>query len=344
MPNLSCAQGMPGERVSHILHPMTGPLLFRPLYQKRVWGGRVLAPAFGRQLPTGAKIGESWEIVDRPGAQSVVARGPHAGRTLHDLLERDGAAIMGPAWPGGRPFPVLVKWLDCQDRLSLQVHPPADVADELGGEPKTENWYIARAEPHASLLVGLKRGATRAAFERALADSTLEPLVHRMPVQAGDSMFVPSGRLHAIDGGNLILEVQQNSDTTYRVYDWGRMGDDGKPRQLHVAQSIRCIDFNDFEPDVLRPPADVDVVLAECDEFRIRRCVRSGGGSLPVAAGAGPEARLLHVVEGAVAVTTPAGVERFVAGDNVLLPADTLVGARTESGTTVLITDGFSHR
>jgi len=343
MPNLSCAYCRSREGVSQFLHPMIGPLVFQPLYQKRVWGGRALAPAFGRELPAGARIGESWEIVDRPHEQSVVARGRHAGRTLHDLLEQNGAAIMGPAWPGGRPFPVLVKWLDCQDRLSLQVHPPADVAAELGGEPKTENWYIANAEPRASLIVGLKRGVTREAFERALADNSLEPLVHRLPVQAGDSMFVRSGRIHAIDGGNLILEIQQNSDTTYRVYDWGRMGDDGRPRQLHVRESIRCIDFNDFEPEVHRPPAEGDVVLASCDEFRIRRCRRTAGGGFPVVVGTTAEARLLHVVSGAVTVKAGGATESFVAGDNVLLPADTVLEARAEGDATVLVTDGFSH-
>jgi mannose-6-phosphate isomerase len=324
---------------------MTGPLLFLPVYQTRVWGGRALTPAFGRLLPEGQKIGESWEIVDRPREQSVVARGPHAGRSLRDLLEESGAAIMGRAWPAGRPFPVLVKWLDCQDRLSLQVHPPAAVAAELGGEPKTENWYIARADPHASLIVGLRRGVTRAAFERGLADQTLESLVHRFPVQAGDSMLVRSGRIHAIDGGNLILEIQQNSDTTYRVYDWGRMGDDGRPRQLHVKESLRCIDFNDFEPAVLRPPATGDVVLAQCAEFRIRRCVRGANESLPGPAGA-PEARLLHVVRGAVVVRAAgaAEAERYVAGDNVLLPADTACDIRTETDATVLVTDGFTKR
>jgi mannose-6-phosphate isomerase len=323
---------------------MIGPLLFRPLYQPRVWGGRGLAPAFGRTLPPEQKIGESWEIVDRPREQSVVARGPHAGRTLREMMTQHGAAIMGNAWPANCPFPILVKWLDCQERLSLQVHPPADVATELGGEPKTENWYIARAEPHASLIVGLRRGATRAAFERALADNTLEQLVHRFPVRAGDSMFVRSGRIHAIDGGNLILEIQQNSDTTYRVYDWGRMGDDGKPRQLHVKESLRCIDFNDFEPSVLRPaPEEGDVVLAGCAEFRIQRCVRPAGEYL-LRASAPPEPRMVHVIDGAVTATWGGATERFASGENVLLPADTPCDLRADQRSTALLTDRFARR
>jgi mannose-6-phosphate isomerase len=332
---------------------MIGPLLFQPLYQDRVWGGRGLERALGRALPPGRVIGESWDIVDRPEAQSVVARGPHAGRSLRELVERETEAIMGRHWDARRPFPILVKWLDCQERLSLQVHPPAAVADELHGEPKTENWFVADATPEAALIVGLKRGVTRAAFERALAENTLESLVHRFPVRAGDSILVQSGRLHAIDAGNLILEIQQNSDTTYRVYDWGRVGLDGKPRQLHVAQSLRCIDFNDVEPSPLRATRG-DAVLAECPEFRIRRLERADGASFPptaVAAGGPPEARLLHVVRGAVRVTAggnagapadAAAAASFRAGDNVLLPAAFTGGLRAEGETTVLLTDKFS--
>lgn len=317
-----------------------GPLLFNPLYQERVWGGRALEQALGRTLPPRQVIGEAWEIVDRPEAQSVVARGPFAGATLRELIESHPSEIMGAAWDARRPFPILVKWLDCQERLSLQVHPPAAVAAGLGGEPKTENWYVAAAAPGAGLMVGLKRGATREAFARALADNTLEPLCHRFPVRAGDSILVRSGQIHAIDGGNLILEIQQNSDTTYRVYDWGRVGLDGKPRQLHIEQSLRCIDWTDVEPSPLRAPRG-DVVLAECREFRIRQFERPQGG--PVAAGAG-EARLLHVVSGSVAVAGAAGqsAETFERGDNVLLPANFVDGLEAANGTKVLLTDRFS--
>jgi mannose-6-phosphate isomerase len=315
---------------------MTGPLLFEPLYQSRVWGGRALERAFNRTVPAG-KIGESWEVADRPREQSVVAHGPLAGRTLRQLLQDRGAAVMGRSWDPWRPFPILVKWLDCRERLSLQVHPPDAVAHALGGEPKTENWYIARAEPGAALLAGLKQGVTRDDFVRALADNALEPLVHRVAVGAGDSMFVRSGRIHAIDAGNLILEIQQNSDTTYRVYDWGRLGDDGRPRQLHVEESLRCIDFNDVEPAVLHPSAD-DAVLAECAEFRIRRSRRDAGGVFPLASN---QARLLSVVEGRVVVQHAGGHDRYEAGDNVLLPADTAAEAGAEARAIVLLTDEF---
>jgi mannose-6-phosphate isomerase len=319
-----------------------GPLLFKPLYQERVWGGRALEAALGRTLPAGQVIGEAWEVVDRPEAQSVVARGPHAGTPLRTMIERHGAEIMGAAWDSRRPFPILVKWLDCQERLSLQVHPPAAVATQLKGEPKTENWYVAAAAPGAGLMVGLRRGATREAFAAALADNSLEPLCHRFPVQAGDSILVRSGQIHAIDGGNLILEIQQNSDTTYRVYDWGRVGLDGKPRQLHVEQSLRCIDWADVEPAPMRAPRG-DVVLAECAEFRIRQLERAAGATLLAGAPAG-EARLLHVVTGTVVVEGGASAaETFERGDNVLLPAGLACSIRATSATKVLVTDRFSR-
>ncbi|MBL4575028.1 MAG: class I mannose-6-phosphate isomerase, partial [Opitutaceae bacterium] len=230
---------------------MIGPLFLKPIYQERVWGGRCLASDLGRQLPEGKVIGESWDIVDREEAQSVVVSGAFAGQSLRKVIEENTLQVMGPYFDAQRPFPLLVKWLDCQDRLSLQVHPPASIAASLEGEPKTENWYVAATTDEASLIVGLKNGVTRSQFEKAIDDQTLESCVHRIGVKAGDSILVESGRIHAIDGGNLILEIQQNSDTTYRVYDWGRVGLDGVPRQLHVEKSLKSIDFDDLEPAVL---------------------------------------------------------------------------------------------
>ena len=241
-------------------------LTFNPLYMERVWGGRGLEAKLGRTLPQGKAIGESWELVDREGEQSVVADGPHAGKTIRELLENSAEEILGSGRDGTAPFPILIKWLDCQDRLSLQVHPPATIAPSLGGEPKTENWYIAECDPGASLIVGLKRGVTRAQFTEALEANRAEECVHRFPVKAGDSILVESGRMHAIDAGNLILEIQQNSDTTYRVYDWGRVGLDGQPRQLHIEESLQSIDFEDFEPEPLKIRPGTQT-LADCKEF-----------------------------------------------------------------------------
>lgn len=315
---------------------MTSFLRFKPIYQERVWGGRGLGSFLGRKLPGTTPIGESWELVDRPEAQSVADEGPWAGKSLRELMRWHGTELMGPAWPQGRPFPILVKWLDCRERLSLQVHPPASIAPTLGGEPKTENWYIARAEPGAAVLAGLKPGIDARAFRAALKDNTAESLVHRLPTVKGDSLLIHSGVMHAIDGGNVILEIQQNSDTTYRVYDWGRVGLDGKPRAMHLEESMASLEANTAGAPALVRSTDKTVVLADCREFRITRHRLAAGESL--AFKAGEQARILSVVEGRLNV----GAVALALGDNGLLPyaGQCTVTAVTEA--LILVTDGFS--
>jgi mannose-6-phosphate isomerase len=231
---------------------MLYPFTFQPRFKDRVWGGRELARLYGKNIPVGQPIGEAWEISDRPGDASVITNGPLAGKDLRWLMENHATEILGAAKPAaeGR-FPLLCKILDAREKLSLQVHPPASKAAELKGEPKTEMWFIADAAPGASLYVGLKRGVSRAEFEKKIADGTVADCFHKIPVKAGDTMFLPSGRVHAIGDGLVIFEIQQNSDTTYRVFDWNRLGLDGKPREMHVAQSLASIDFNDFEPKLV---------------------------------------------------------------------------------------------
>ncbi|PTX97931.1 type I phosphomannose isomerase catalytic subunit [Opitutus sp. ER46] len=321
-------------------------LRFAPLYQERVWGGRALETALERVLPPNRPIGESWELVDRPEAQSLIAGGALAGQKLRDVLTKHAADIMGPTWPAERPFPILVKWLDCRERLSLQVHPPANVAPELGGEPKTENWYIAATGPGAELIVGLKRGVTRPQFEKAIEQNTVESCVHHFRVAAGDSILVHSGQVHAIDAGNLILEIQQNSDTTYRVYDWGRVGLDGKPRQLHIAQSLRSIDWDDFEPAPVRA-APTGGVIADCAEFRIRRLVLGAGERLHLRAGEQP--RIVSIVSGTVraAGENPSGTrsplgQKLPRGENVLVPYAGAFTFSAETTTILLVTENFA--
>lgn len=312
-------------------------IAFTPLYKERVWGGRGLETKLGRALPEDKVIGESWELVDREDAQSAVSGGALVGRTLRELMEQSVDKILGPGRDGSKPFPILVKWLDCQDRLSLQVHPPAAIAATLGGEPKTENWYVAECEPSASLIVGLKKGVSREQFTKALDTNQAEDCVHRFPVEAGDSILVESGRMHAIDAGNLILEIQQNSDTTYRVYDWGRMGLDGAPRQLHIEASLKSIDFEDFEPAPLKN-APGSRTLADCQEFRIRKFeLAPDGDGLALPAGESP--RLIHVVSGQLTDTESGQV--LDKGENVLQPFVTSVRLRAEELATVLVTDRF---
>ena len=306
---------------------------FEPIYQERVWGGRNLESFLGRELPKDQVIGESWEIVDRADAQSMTSN----GRLLRDLIEADPHGIMGANWPSDRPFPILVKWLDCQEKLSLQVHPPASIAPSLGGEPKTENWYIASAEPHATLMAGLKKGITRNDFESNLQSNTLEPLIHTIPVKTGESIFIPSGRIHAIGAGNLILEIQQNSDTTYRVYDWDRVGLDGNPRQLHTQESLKSTNFNDFEPETIQP-VQQDQLLVESDVFNLKKRVLEVGSTLRFEVG---EPRILSVVDGCL--QTPYEDIPIIKGDNILIPASSSFESTAKLDTVVLVTDRFNH-
>jgi len=246
---------------------MTSPLIFEPIFMERMWGGRCLESEFGKKLPPNTRIGESWEIVDRPEAQSVIANRPLNGRTLHELWTQNRHDIFGDV-PETPRFPLLIKLLDAQERLSLQVHPPEKVAAKFGGEPKTEFWYVAAADPGAELFLGFREPITREQFKRALDKGTVEDCVQKIRVKAGDAMFLPGGRLHAVGGGNLLVEIQQNSDTTYRVFDWNRVDVTGKARQLHVDQALQCIDFTDVGLHLVEPNGEV---LIKDELFEIQK-------------------------------------------------------------------------
>jgi mannose-6-phosphate isomerase len=290
---------------------MRYPLRFQPISVERVWGGNRLA-RYGKAIPTGSPIGESWEISDRPEANSIVINGTEAGKSLRELVQTYRSDLLGTNCHDLSRFPLLIKLLDARERLSLQVHPPASVADTLRGEPKTEMWYIIEADPQAQLIAGLKRGVTRSMFESALKTRTLESLVHGFPVSAGQSIFIPSGRIHAIDAGLVILEIQQNSDTTYRVYDWGRIGLDGKPRPLHIAESMASIDFSDFEPTLNPLPI-------HCEHFHTEKLDVTGelagecdGSTFHILAG---------IRENTIVLTTAGRNETLHPGELALLPA-----------------------
>jgi len=262
MENSYARAGVAAQQISDCLGLKNGysfeivlyPLVFQPIFKERIWGGREIERLFGKKLPLGGPIGESWEITDRAGDESMVVKegGPLAGKSIRWLMENYSREMLGDAQAaaGGR-FPILCKILDAREKLSLQVHPPANKAAEMGGEPKTEMWFIANAAPGAELYAGLKRGVTRMEFERKLADGAVAECFHRIPVRAGDTLFLPSGRVHAIGSGLVIFEIQQNSDTTYRLFDWNRVGTDGKPRELHATESLASMDFNDFEPKLV---------------------------------------------------------------------------------------------
>src|SRR5436189_1147939 len=232
------------------------PLTFEPIFMERMWGGRRLEAEFGKKLPPQRPIGESWEIVDRPEAQSIVRNGLLRGKTLHELWTQYRDEIFGEA-PDSSRFPLLLKLLDAHDKLSLQVHPPEKIADRLGGESKTEFWYIAGADPGAERYLGFRESLTLDQFMKALRDGPAADYMHKIQVKTGDAMFLPAGRLHALGAGNLLIEVQQNSDTTYRVFDWNRVDDKGKQRQLHIDQALQCIDFNDVAPKLVEPQGEL---------------------------------------------------------------------------------------
>jgi mannose-6-phosphate isomerase len=288
---------------------MESCLTFDPLYKERIWGGRELETVFGRALPRNATVGESWELVDRAADQSVVNDGEWRGRTLHELWLENRAEVFGENCRGNR-FPLLVKILDTAEALSVQVHPPLEVAQTLAGEPKTEVWYFVRTATGAGIYAGLKPGVDRQSFERALHEGVVEQVVHRLATEPHAFIYIPSGRLHAIDAGNLIFEIQQNSDTTFRVFDWNRVGPDGKKRELHVTESLACIDFDDHAPSLGSASGEQ---LVHCDHFRIERWhLREGRPANDERAFA-----VFQCVQGRVAT----GGREFGPGDLFFIPA-----------------------
>jgi mannose-6-phosphate isomerase len=322
---------------------MLYPYKFTPTLVERVWGGNALEH-YGKSVPPGKRIGESWEISDRDDVQSVISNGPDKGKTLRQQIEAHGAQLLGtncrtgvspvqvPAENGrdarSARFPLLIKLLDARERLSLQVHPPAAVAAKFKGDPKTEMWYVLEADPDAHLIAGFRRGVNAADFMRTLEGAkdskSIADYVNRFQVLPGDTFFVPSGRIHAIDAGVVLVEIQQNSDTTYRVYDWGRVGLDGKPRQLHIKESLVCIDFKDYEPKKQRPIVEQKGVnglwrLVECEYFHVHRLDltnawpdRTDGSTF----------HILTCISGALGLVTPDGKEdRLKVGEFMLLPA-----------------------
>jgi mannose-6-phosphate isomerase len=246
---------------------LTAPLTFEPIFRERMWGGRRLESAFQKKLPPQKRIGESWEIVDRAEAQSVVGNGPLRGRTLHELWTRHREQIFGEV-PDTPRFPLLIKVIDAQERLSLQVHPAEDAARRLGGEPKSEFWYVAGAE-ETELFLGFRKPITRKKFEEAVREGKVLDYVHKVAVHEGDAVFIPAGRVHAADAGNLLIEIQQNSDTTYRIFDWNRIDPvNGKRRELHVEPAMQSINFEDLRPKLIEARGEL---LLSHSLFEIRK-------------------------------------------------------------------------
>ena len=234
------------------------PIKFENVFKERIWGGRNLQRVLDKPLPPGdALIGESWEVVDHRSEASVVSNGPLKGRTLRELREAHGAELVGEHGLalGRGQVPLLVKFLDAQEVLSVQVHPDDDYANEHehGELGKTEMWYVVHAEPGATLITGLKPGVTRETLQEAIEAGKVEECLQKVEVKAGECYFTPAGRVHAIGAGNVICEVQQNSDVTYRFYDWNRVDASGKARELHIEKSLDVINYDDTDSARVEP-------------------------------------------------------------------------------------------
>lgn len=254
-----------GESIMSASMPI---LVFEPILKSIVWGGRNLSTYLHRHLPTDGPYGESWELCDLDGNQSVVKDGAWAGKTIEQLLVNHKEELLGNAALLDGRFPLLFKFIDAQSTLSVQVHPDEQVCRQMEGipRPKTEAWYIIDCTPNAKLYVGLAPHVTREIFQAALHNGSVADYLNHMSVKAGDYIFLPSGTIHAIGEGILLAEVQQSSNTTYRVFDWNRVGLDGMPRQLHVQEAMASIHFNEYgEPTASRPKSGRNGIL--CSYF-----------------------------------------------------------------------------
>ena len=293
------------------------PLRFEPIFRRYLWGGTRLATMLGK--PTGdAECAESWEVVDHGTDQSIVAAGPHAGKTLSELVREHAAELLGEAHADADQFPLLFKFLDCNRDLSVQVHPNDAQAAKLDPPDlgKTEAWVIMDAAPGAKVYAGLKRGFDRAALEREVNRGTCELCLHSFEPEVGDSIFIPAGVVHALGAGLLVAEIQQASDTTFRLFDWNRTDADGKPRELHVEQALDVIDFERGPVHAVLPRfTDEPQVewLVDCDKFILERW-KIGE---PRSVGGDGRCRIVAVLEGNATI----GDENLPKGATVLLPA-----------------------
>lgn len=298
------------------------PLLFEPILKQIRWGGRRLGAVLGKSLGPESDYAESWEISDHGDDQSIVCRGPYRGWTLSRLVRECGPELLG-RHAGLTQFPLLMKFLDAHDRLSVQVHPNDGQAcgfdpDENG---KTEAWVIVDAEPNSRLYVGLKAGVDRRTFETCIANGSVAECLHSFPVRPGDCVFIPAGTVHAIGEGVLLAEVQQSSDLTFRIHDWGRVDADGKLRKLHVEQALACIDFERGPVNPV-PVGDGDASrgreeLVQCEHF----CLRRYATEEPFTVASADRFHVLMILAGRADVRSGEFSRMLSKGQTILLPA-----------------------
>lgn len=297
------------------------PLRFQPLFRRYLWGGRRLGTLLGKAIGPEGDYAESWEIVDRGEDQSIVAFGEHRGTALSQLLQSHGEELMGRHHLQSR-FPLLFKLLDTNQQLSVQVHPNDEQAAKLTLPDfgKTEAWVILAAEPGSYIYAGVRRGFDRHALAREIARGTCELCLHRFEPAVGDCIFVPAGTVHALGPGLIVAEIQQSSDTTFRLYDWNRLGPDGNPRPLHVEQALEVTDF-DRGPVLPQVPQATDRPhverLVDCEKFVLDRWSLAE----PQTIGGDNRCHILSVVWGSVSVESDPAESPLQFGESLLLPA-----------------------
>ncbi len=297
------------------------PLRLAPIFRRYLWGGRKLASLLGKEIGPERDYAESWEVVDRGNDQSRVTAGPLAGVTLHELVINHGQDLLGHHHPQPR-FPLLFKYLDCEKMLSVQVHPNDDQAAKLTPPDfgKTEAWVIVSADPGSVIYGGLKRGFDRAALEREVNRGTCELCLHAIKPHAGDCIFIPSGTVHALGAGLLIAEIQQSSDTTFRLYDWNRRDESTQARPLHIEQALAVIDFNrgPVEPQKsVRTDRKIAKRLVECEKFVLDRLEFSD----PQMIGGDGRCHIVSVLHGSAEVSGDAVSAPLRIGQTILIPA-----------------------
>ncbi len=306
-----------------------GPLVFEPIYKPRIWGGDRIFRHFGRLNRFAEPIGESWELSDIPEGRSVVARGPEAGRTLGQVAAEWGPDLLGDVALLDGCFPLLIKFIDARQWLSVQVHPPESVARRMGGDVRVKNeaWYVLDADPDGAIYHGLEPGIDRRTFREAMISGRIEGVLRKVPARPGDCFDLPSGTVHALGAGVLVAEVQTPSDTTFRAYDWGRVDPStGRPRALHLDEAMECIDFDAPQPPPTQPRSHMGTVsttvtrLCACPSFIIEK-VRMAEGtrrSVPY-----DEPVVWIVLEGGGRIVQKGRGEptAFSRGDVLLLPA-----------------------
>lgn len=301
---------------------LSEPLRFKPVLKEYLWGGRRLGSVLGKPIGRSEHYAESWEVVDHGADQSVAAVGPLAGKTLHEIVTEHGEALFGRHRPR-RQFPLLFKFLDAQQTLSVQVHPNDEQGARLTPPDlgKTEAWIVLAAEPGSKIYAGLRPGVDRERLERELAGGTCYVCLHQFEPAVGDCVFLEAGTVHALGAGLMIAEIQQSSNTTYRLFDWNRVDRDGRPRQLHIQESLETIDYQRGPVSAQRPVATgrpgVER-LVECDKFVLDRWRGEGAA---VACGGDERFHILAVVEGDVVITAGGQEQSLPRGNTTLVPA-----------------------